>query len=488
MYTLTTKLKVFAIILMVLGALLTAVGFYLAPANEAAVEQMLADQEAHGSGHGTEASTGESAAHGTEMEHGEAMSHEAEPHKETGYITDNSTELADEAHADDLHPITPHEAEDHSGSHVEHLYHQLANRPWSAVYVACFFFFMIGLGTLAFLAIQKVSQAGWSPVLFRVMEGISSYILPGGILMFVLLLISGLGLNHIFTWMEPGIDDPTSEAYDHIVAGKTAWLNIPWWLIRAGIFLVGWNIYRWNIRRFGLNQDDKPEGNIWYKKAFKHSAMFLVFFIVTESMMAWDWILSFDPHWFSTLFGWYVFASMIVSAITTIALVTIFLKGKGYLEFVNDSHIHDLAKFMFGFSIFWTYLWFSQFMLIWYSNIPEEVTYFVTRIEDYNLVFFGMVAINFLFPVLILMNSDFKRVNWFVVTAGIFILIGHYLDIFVMIMPGTVGGSWFIGFPEIGAFMFFAGLFLLYVFHTISKAPLLPKGDPFLGESKHFHY
>jgi len=481
MYTLTTKLKIFAIVLMVFGALLTGIGFFNVPASEAAVEQMLAEEAAaHGGGHGEAQATPTNHSEDTHDEEGHGSD---EIHMETGVVTDNEV-----AQADDAHTTTPHEAEDHQGSHAEHVYHQLVNRPWSAVYVACFFFFMIALGVLVFYALQKVSQAGWSPVLFRVMEGISSYILPGGILMFILLLVSGLGMNHIFTWMTPGIDDPNNPAYDHLVAGKTGFLNVPFWLIRAGIFLVGWNIYSWNIRRFGLKQDEKPEGNFWYKKAFKHSAMFLVFFIVTESIMAWDWILSFDPHWFSTLFGWYVLASMIVSAITTIALVTIFLKGKGYLEFVNDSHIHDLAKFMFGFSIFWTYLWFSQFMLIWYSNIPEEVTYFVTRIQDYNLVFFGMVAINFLFPVLILMNSDFKRVNWFVVTAGIFILIGHYLDIFVMVMPGTVGASWFIGFPEIGAFMFFAGLFLLYVFNSLTKAPLLAKGDPYLGESKHFHY
>jgi len=126
--------------------------------------------------------------------------------------------------------------------------------------------------------------------------------------------------------------------------------------------------------------------------------------------------------------------------------------------------------------------------LIWYSNIPEEVTYFVTRIEDYNLVFFGMVAINFLLPVLILMNSDFKRKNWFVVTAGLFIIIGHYLDIYVAVMPATVGKSWFIGLPEIGAFLMFGGLFILTVFYTLTKAPLSVKEDPFLGESKHFHY
>ena len=204
--------------------------------------------------------------------------------------------------------------------------------------------------------------------------------------------------------------------------------------------------------------------------------------------MSWDWIMSFDPHWFSTLFGWYVFASMFVSGITVIALVTIYLKSRGYLEYVNNSHIHDLAKFMFGISVFWTYLWFSQFMLIWYSNIPEEVTYFITRIDDYNLPFFGMLVLNFIFPILVLMNSDYKRVNWFVVMAGVAILVGHYIDIFNMVMPATVGGSWFIGIPEISAVLFFGGLFVLVVFTALTKVPLVPKRNPYLKESKHFHY
>jgi hypothetical protein len=466
MYKVTSKLKIFAIVLMVFGALFTAVGFWAVPSSQAVVQQMIDDDAAaHGSGHGTDSN-----------EHGVAE----DAYQDTGQAA---------AHSSEEHPTDDAHAGGHEDEHAEHLYHQLQNRPWSAVYIAAFFFFMIGLGALAFLALQKVSQAGWSPVLFRVMEGVGSYILPGGIIMFILLLFSGLHINHIFVWMEEGIDVVGHENYDALVASKTGYLNVPFWLFRAGAFLVGWNLYRWNIRRFGLKQDEAKDGDIsWYKKGFKHSAMFLVFFMVTESIMSWDWIMSLDPHWFSTLFGWYVFSSMFVTAITTIALVTIFLKSKGYLEFVNDSHIHDLAKFMFGFSIFWTYLWFSQFMLIWYSNIPEEVTYFVTRIQDYNILFFGMVAINFLFPILILMNSDFKRVNWFVVTAGLFIVIGHYIDIYVMVMPATVGESWFVGFPEIGSFLFFAGVFIFYIFRTISKAPLIPKGDPFLGESKHFHY
>lgn len=127
-------------------------------------------------------------------------------------------------------------------------------------------------------------------------------------------------------------------------------------------------------------------------------------------------------------------------------------------------------------------------MLIWYANIPEEVTYFVTRIEDFKLPFFGMVALNFVFPVLLLMNSDYKRVNWFVVLTGIVVLLGHYVDVYLMVTPATVGTSWFIGIPEIGAMLFFFGLFVFVVFNALTKAPLMVKNNPFIKESKHFHY
>jgi hypothetical protein len=158
------------------------------------------------------------------------------------------------------------------------------------------------------------------------------------------------------------------------------------------------------------------------------------------------------------------------------------------LEQVNNSHIHDLAKFMFAFSIFWTYLWFSQFMLIWYSNIPEEVTYFVTRIQDFKLSYFLMIAINFVLPVLLLINSDFKRINWLVIMTGLIILFGHYLDVYHMIIPATVGDQWSIGLTEISALLFFAGLFIFVVFTELTKAPITPENNPLIEESKHFHY
>ena len=447
-YTLPNKLKLFAIILMVLGAVGIGAGFLSAPGSTTEVKQMMA---AHGDDHG-EASN---ESHDTiEDSHGDAAAHGA------------SHDAADEQ------------------KHLEHTLHQLQNRPWSALYVACFFFFMIALGALAFYAVNFAAQAGWSPVLFRVMEAVTAYLVPGGIIMFVLLGLSGFHINHLFVWADPEV-----VAHDVLLQGKAGWLNGTWMLIRAAIFLGGWITYRHFAVKFSRAGDTAKENDYSnFKKTFRISAGFLVFFLYTESMMSWDWIMSFDPHWFSTLFGWYVLAGMMVCAITTIALITIFLKSQGYLEIVNDSHIHDLAKFMFGFSIFWTYLWFSQFMLIWYANIPEEVTYFMTRIEDFNLPFFGMLAMNFLFPLLLLMNSDYKRVNWFVVLTGIVILVGHYIDIFVMVMPGTVGKSWFIGIPEIGAVLFFLGLFIFVVFTALTKAPLVLKNNPFMKESKNYHY
>ena len=454
MYTFSNKLRNLAFAFMAIGLAGLVYGFLSAPKTVEEAKAMVATEH-HGAGHGEEQSS----------------DHPAPVHAETAHDT----------HQEEGHGEVAHE-EDHDASHDEHLFHQLQNKPWAALYVSAFFFFMIALGTLAFYAIQRAAQAGWSPVLYRVMEGITAYLLPGGIIVIAILTMSGFHMNHLFIWMDPEV-----VAHDKLIAGKVAFLNVPFFLGRAVFFLAGWVLYRFISRKFSLAQDNASD-NSNHVKNFRLSAGFLVFFIVTESIMSWDWIMSIDPHWFSTLFGWYVFASMFVSGITAIALITIYLMSKGYLEFVNDSHIHDLGKFMFGVSVFWTYLWFSQFMLIWYSNIPEEVTYFITRIEDYNITFFGMIAMNFLFPLLILMNSDYKRTNYFIIMAGIVIILGHYLDVFNMIMPSAVGDQWFIGIPEVGGFFFFLGLFIYTVFTALTKAPLLAKGDPYMGESERFHY
>jgi len=443
MYTISNRLKIFSISLIILGALGWSYSYVNSHKSLEEVKEILAYESSHGDSHGD--------------------SHE---------VTNHGSESNDDSHSE----LSHHSNED---IHAEHVMHQIHNRPYAALYVAAFFFMMIALGVLAFYAIQYASQAGWSPVLYRVMEAITYYLLPGAL---IVLLIAIIGDKHIFIWMDPEV-----VAHDEIIQGKSSWLNKPWFIVRALIFIGGWSLYRYFSRKFSLAQDN-DSGNKYFKLNFRISAAFLVFFIYTESMMSWDWIMSVDPHWFSTLYGWYLLASMLVSGITVIALITIYLKSKGHLDVVNDSHLHDLAKFMFGFSVFWTYLWFSQFMLIWYANIPEEVTYYITRIEDYTIPFFGMIIMNFIFPFLVLINSDYKRIPWFIVMAGIVILIGHYVDVFNMIMPATVIDRWYFGLPEISALALFSGLFLLIVFYSLSKAPLLVKGNPYIKESENFHY
>jgi len=504
MYTFSSKLRTFSFVLMIVGILGIGYGFLTAPKTIQEVETILKEEEAHHEG-----------GHEATAEHHEAAtdSHEeTAKHEEEIKATVDSTEAKHEAVSATHDTLTKahtsealataeastekevkqesHKSEAHAddhAEHAEHVLHQLQNKPWAALYVACIFFMLIAMGALAFYAIQQVAQAGWSPVLFRVMQGITSYLLPGSIIFFLILLASGFHMNHLFVWMNDGVTEVGHENYDALIAGKSGYLNFPFWIIRAILFLTVWNLYRYYSRRNCLAQDEASD-NTFYKKNFKMSAAFLVFFIVSESIMSWDWIMSVDPHWFSTLFGWYVFASFFVSGITTIQMVTLYLKSKGYLENVNSSHIHDLSKFMFGISVFWTYLWFSQFMLIWYANIPEEVTYFVTRINEYGITFWGAVAMNFIFPILLLINTDFKRIAWIIVMAGIVILFGHYIDFFNMIMPATVGDRWFIGIPEISSLAFFLGLFIYVVFSALTKAPLVPKRNPFIEESKHFHY
>jgi len=526
MYTFSSRLKTFAIVLMVLGILGIGYGFFTAPKTVEDAEKVIAAQ--HHDGHG-EAEHHEAAAdHNNAVDpHLEASESApavvertaAEGHDQKGNVNvthhleadstahdsvnvagteahdaaspsgDAQNASGDNAHSElaasvehDDHVSKGHDAHAEHKEHAEHVFHQLQNKPWAAVYVAAIFFMLLSLGALAFYAIQNAAQAGWSPVLFRVMEGISAYLIPGSIIVFLLLVAGVLHWHHLFIWMDPAV-----VAEDHLIKQKSGYLNGPFMLIRAAIFFAGWIFYRQYSRKRSLEQDEATD-NLSYKKSFKAAASFLVFFIVTESIMSWDWIMSVDPHWYSTLFGWYVFASFFVSGITAIALVTLYLKSRGYLEYVNTSHIHDLAKFMFGISIFWTYLWFSQFMLMWYADMPEEVVYYKMRIDNYNLPFFGMVVMNFVFPVLILINTDFKRLSWIITMAGIVILCGHYVDFFNMIMPATVGDQWFIGAAEIGSVLFFLGLFILVVFTSLTKAPLLAKRNPLVEESKHFHY
>ncbi|MCK5824811.1 MAG: quinol:cytochrome C oxidoreductase [Ichthyobacteriaceae bacterium] len=352
----------------------------------------------------------------------------------------------------------------------------LPDRAWSSLYISALFFFFLALGTLFFLALQYVTKSEWAVGLFGVMESISEYIIIGGVVVFVILLAGVFNLHHIFYWMGDGVADINSANFDATIYSKSNYLNKSFFIIRSIIYLLGWILCFHLLKKYSIELYTKAStiantkaNTKLYINAFKVSVIFIVFFAITSSTSAWDWIMSIDVHWHSTLFGWYVFSGMFVSAISVIILVVIYLKHQNYLPQINSNQISDLAKYVFGFSMFWGYLWFSQFMLYWYSNIPEEVTYYITRFNDFKILFWTMVVLNLVFPFLMLMGSKQKQNLLLLIITSVALIIGHYIDLFIMITPGALSENVGIELVEIGTFMGIMGLFILIVFSALTK-------------------
>jgi len=368
------------------------------------------------------------------------------------------------------------------------LTHVPGQRIWANLLVNSYFFVGIGLMGTLWMAIQYASEAGWSAGFKRVPEAVSQFLLVGGPILLITLIAGShsLGWHHIYHWMDPEIMNPESSHYDSIIAGKAAYLNEPFFYLRALLYICIWVLFTIYFRKQSLKEDLEGGVSI-HKKNYGFAAAFLVFYGVTSSTASWDWMMSIDTHWFSTLFGWYNFATFFVTGITFFALIVISLKRNGYLPDVNEEHLQDLGKFMFGASVFWGYLWFSQFMLIWYANIPEEVTYFQDRWKNYQVVWGALPILNLALPMLLLMDKAAKR-NFNIMTiTGVIIVVGHWLDVFQMVMPGSVKADWGIGILEIGMFLGFLGLFLFVVHSSLAKAPLVAKNHPYLDEAKHHH-
>ena len=363
-----------------------------------------------------------------------------------------------------------------------------AHRTWPSLLFNNYFFIGIAVFGVFFVAKQYVSEAGWSIVLKRVPEAIMSALPVMSLIMLFIMFASIMHWNHIYHWLHEGIMDPASEHYDRIIAGKEAYLNASFFIIRTIIYLLGWNYFAKKLRALSV-LEDKVVGTAIHFKSVSTSAWFMVFFAVTSAMASWDWIMSIDPHWFSTIFGWYVFAEWGAIGFTTILLFTLYLKRQGYLEDVNENHIHDLGKWIFAMSLVWTYMWFSQFMLIWYANIPEEVTYFMARleVENYKFLFWFSMIINFIAPIILLMSRDAKRNNGRLIFVGCVILVGHWINSYLLVAPGTLGTHGHIGFTEIGMGLGFSGLFIYLVLNALTKQPLETKNHPFLDESKNLH-
>ena len=389
-----------------------------------------------------------------------------------------------------LHPFSGGHGEEHGPEAYG------ATKFWMALMHNGIFWLLVVASSFFFVAATTLAQAGWPLAFRRVPEAISGSMNVLGPVTLVILLAYVWFSNdhHIYHWKD-------AAHLDQKLKEKSGFLN-PTFYTALSVIAVGlWIWFRNSFRKNSIAEDLGAQGDTkYYWKSLAIAAAFLVAYGLTVlSTLPWMWLMSIDAHWYSTMYSWYTFASSWVAGLSLMMLFIIYLKNLGYLDFVTEEHIHDVGKFMFAFSIFWTYLWFSQFMLIWYSNQPEETEYFIDRIGipgrsgPFKAIFLLNLIINFLAPLLILMKRGSKRNYTIVTLMSVVIIFGHWLDFYQMITPGPLqelgqeSNSITHFLYSLGVGAGFLGLIIFLTARYLTKASLLPKNHPLVKESVIHH-
>ena len=387
---------------------------------------------------------------------------------------------------------------------------------WTNMLHDTYFFLGISFISLYLYVCHTQAYAGWHTAFKRVWEAMFMY-LPWGagiMLVFIVLGTQGLfGFHHLYEWAIPGITE-----HDAVLAHKSGMLNKTTFLITVTAILGTWIFWAFQIRKRSL-QEDKEGGLTMFNQLKVWTAAFMPIGAFSSPFLIWFLMMSIDPHWYSTMFAWYSSASFLVSAVAFTLALLLYLRSQGYFPELNPSHFHDLGKYLFGFSVFWTYLWFDQFMLIWYANVGEETTYFKFRYDEFWPIFAINLILNFALPFLVLIRNTAKtRVGILAFMAGL-IFFGHWIDFYQQVKPGIlkqiieengekaaghvagaaeaaakgaeeastfISGFQVPGLLEIGMFLGFLGLFVWIVFSGLTKASLSPVNDPYLAESLHY--
>ena len=385
-----------------------------------------------------------------------------------------------------------HAANDHHEN--EHSVFDPVKRLFANLWINNVFFAGLSVIGVFFFAVQYASQAGWSVGVKRIPMAFGSWLPIAFISLLVVFLIGG---HDIFHWTHTDLYHEGSSHFDSIINGKKSYFFWPmeehpgvpvFWIGRLVLFFGVWYVLFRKLQSLAFQEDIEGGTRKWHQMR-RLSAIFLVFFAVSSSMAAWDWVMSIDTHWFSTMFGWYMFATWWAAGLALTLFIVVLLKDKGYLSIVNENHIHDLGKFVFAFSIFWMYIWFSQFLLIYYAHLPEETIYFVERWKSpqYAPFFYLNIILNFFFPFLVLMTRDSKRHARILKIVCPAVVFGHWLDVYLMVTPGTLGVNGGFGFLEIGLILVYLSMFLYVVFRALARAPLFGINHPMLKESLHHH-
>ncbi|MCB9728660.1 MAG: hypothetical protein H6744_16585 [Deltaproteobacteria bacterium] len=342
------------------------------------------------------------------------------------------------------------------------------------------FFLSFGLGGLWFVIVQHVTRAGWSIVVRRAAENLM-VTLPVFALLFIPVI---MGMEHLYHWVHP-------EEGDVVLQGKLGYLNTTFFLGRAAFYFIGWALFALFFYAKSVRQDESKAAQI--SRTLRGVApVAIVFFALTLTFGAFDWFMSLDPHWFSTIFGVYYFAGTTVATFALLALSAMVLQRGGLLKgVVTTEHYHDLGKYLFAFNVFWTYIAFSQYFLIWYANIPEETMWYMYRMEGTWLYVSAFLALgHFVIPFFYLMSRHIKRNRKTLAIGALWMLMMHWVDMYWVIQPplahhhGGHGAS--LSVLDLTTFIGIGGIFLaVYAWRMRSKA-LVPVGDPRLAESLAF--
>jgi hypothetical protein len=338
-------------------------------------------------------------------------------------------------------------------------------------YLSAYIFWMtIVWGALFFAFLHHLTGADWSIVLRRILETVMMTI-P---LMAVLFIPILLGIHDLYHWSHE-----EAVAADPLLLKKAAYLNPVFFTIRTVIYFAIWFFLARSLYRTSLAQDNGYHENqsITMKKI---SAPGMILFALSITFASFDWLMSLDAHWYSTIFGVYVFGGSLLAALTFLVIFGSLLRKKGILkEVITIEHYHDLGKFLFAFIIFWGYIGFSQYFLIWYANIPEETIWYLHRWEgSWNIITMVLVFGHFLVPFLILMPRAVKRNLVVLKITSIWIIIMHWIDIYWLVLPNLHHHGVHISWMDLTATIGIGGLFIWYFLNKFYAHSLVPVNDP----------
>jgi len=350
------------------------------------------------------------------------------------------------------------------------------DRTWANILLNNYLFIMLSIGALFFYAVQYVTHSGWSAMFQRIPLAAGIWLPIGALLMLLLYF----GMHSIYEWTHT-----EAVAYDKLLQHKSPYLNVPFFYLRATIYFIFWIGLAWWMRKLTMRED--AEGTLHVDKHVRASGAFIFAIVFTFTMASIDWIMSIDAHWYSTLFGLKNLLATIYYAVAFMILLMLWLQKQGYFTQMNEAHRNDFARYLFRLSIVWGYLWFVQFLVIWYANIPEATMYYFPRVQgEWSTLFYLDFALNFAIPFLVLMNDRVARTKIVMIMISLLLLAGMWISLFLQIMPGSIGTLQF-GIIEVLTTVGFLGLYLYFVFSHLSKTPMVPLNHPYLEESKHRH-